>query len=102
MNSLTDESVLDDENIKFVEDKLEYAEKMKAIEEELDCSLEAVAKLRQQQYFFLNGYKYKILHIVFEIDTKPYIEYYFRKDYLKFELVKNHKKTWFLKEDRSE
>ena len=39
MNRLTDESVLDDENIKFVEDKLEYADKMKDIEEKIGIDL---------------------------------------------------------------
>ena len=53
MNRLTNEFVLsnieygfhlDDEHIKFVKDKLEYADKMKAIEEELGCPLEVVFK----------------------------------------------------------
>lgn len=53
MNRLTNEFVLsniengfhlDDEHIKFVKDKLEYADKMKSIEKQLGCPLEVVFK----------------------------------------------------------
>lgn len=76
--------------------------KLEDLEEELGCPLEVLLKLRNQQYFFLNDKKYRILNICFEINTKPYIEYYFRNDYLKLELVENYKKNWWLNENKSE
>ena len=54
MNRLTNEFVLsniengfhlDDEHIKFVKDKLEYADKMKSIEQDLGCPLDVLFKL---------------------------------------------------------
>lgn len=76
--------------------------KLEDLEEELGCPLEVLLKLRNQQYFFLNDKKYRILNICFEINTKHYIEYYFRNDYLKLELVENYKKNWWLNENKSE
>lgn len=82
---------------------LDKLSQLEDLEESLGCPLEVLLKLRNQKYFFLkNGKKYEILNICFEVNVKPYIEYNFRSDYIKAELVENYKKTWWLKESKEE
>ena len=105
---------LDDEHIKFVKDKLEYADKMKSIEEEqLGCPLEAVFKaLKDGQVItkhIVGSENPKVIllpHKIAEIlfDVKNYSLWAYENGcgdgfYLN---TKDYKKTWWLKEDRSE
>lgn len=61
MNRLTNEFIisniengfhLDDEHLKFLKDKLEYADKMKSIEEELEIDFIKVYKALKQGYVY--------------------------------------------------
>lgn len=112
MNRLTNEFVLsniengfhlDDEHIKFVKDKLEYADKMKSIEKQLGCPLDVVFKA------LMNGIWYedvanRMTHIGVGLDTANYDCEYLLREYdniIRF-LPRNYKKTWWLSETKEE
>lgn len=122
MNRLTNEFVLshiesgfhlDDEHIKFVKAKLEYADKMKAIEEQLGCPLEVREKALSS--FYIPGYGYVSNNDDF-INLRKHSKGYYLKvvihpskptpphfyGYCDIHYLKDYKKTWWLKEDRSE
>lgn len=122
MNRLTNEFVLsnieygfhlDDEHIKFVKDKLEYADKMKAIEQDLGCSLEVVFKaLKDGQVItkHIVGSEnpkvillpHKIAEILFDVKNYSLWAYENGCDDGFYLNTKDYKKTWWLKEDRRE
>ena len=82
---------------KPLEEELEYADKCHNLEEQIDCPLEVVFKALKQDYVYTNAGKRGRLAIGFYGDFLALF-------YGKYEMLRvdNYKKTWWLKEDKSE
>ena len=84
-----------------VESELDYASKCHNLEEQLGCPLDVVVKALQNGVYYedvANCMKYMVvdLHCNLEGD---FVLYFDDEECL---LVRNYKKTWFLKKDKSE
>ena len=90
---------LEEKNEVYVNKELEYADKCHKLEEQLGCPLDVIVRaLKDGIYFYHNYYKDQILKYIpvlqydhFICGSKPYIR-----------MLKDYKKTWWLKEDKSE
>lgn len=97
MKRLTDESVLDDEHIKFVKDKLEYADKMKAIEEDLGIDLITLFKALKNGIYKKGRNKLKGLILYSKM---PMFSFYNKT--IDAELIEDYGKTWALSKEELE
>ena len=97
MSRLTDESILDDNNIKFVKDKLEYADKMKPIEEEIGIDLITLFKALKNGIYKKgrNNLKGLILY-----SKMPMFSFYHKT--IDAELIEDYGKTWALTKEELE
>lgn len=103
MSRLTEKVKSTEDYIKLpTKDKQEFINKLGRlddIEEEIGCPLEVVFKaIYSGIYFYDNYYKDQMMNYIpvlkynhFECGNKPYIRY-----------LKDYKKTWWLKKDKSE
>ena len=78
------------------------------LEEEIGCPLEVVGKASKKQQIYVAKFKMYVEVrniVIYEQATRPYIEYFYR-DVNKFKVkevwIDEYKKTWWLKEDKSE
>ena len=106
MDKLTNEFILDNvengfylyyEHIKYVKDKLEYADKMKSIEKGLECPLEVVSKaLKGINYVDDAGdlCQYQRPRLYYSDDLKCWCWELFLGSYVL--PLKDYKKTWWL------
>lgn len=90
--------------------------KLEDLEEELGCPLEVIFKAIKDGVIYTEDKQgldvkekdcyFKIFKInIYELDTYPNIEYYYtirNETHIGFVLLKDYKKTWWLKEDKSE
>ena len=88
---------------KILVDELNYADRCHKLEEQLGCPLEVVFKAIKNGIYYENNTR-KIIYIRVYFTTNSYkTEFVLRDlndDYAL--LSRNYKKTWWLKEDRSE
>ena len=99
---------IDKNTFKPLEEELEYADKCHNLEEQLGCPLEVVGKASKKQQIYVAKFKMYVEVrniVIYEQATRPYIEYFYR-DVNKFKVkevwIDEYKKTWWLKEDKSE
>lgn len=97
---------IEENNQIYMEEELEYAKKCHNLEEQLGCPLEVVFKALKYGIIIKDMFDIGIGNKFYgvRLDTQNYdCEYVLRtyKGTISVE-VKNYKKTWWLKEDRSE
>lgn len=110
MDKLTNEFILDNvengfhldaEHIKFVKDKLEYADKMKSIENDFGCPLEIVAKaLKGINYTDESEDFYPRPRLYYSDDLKCWCWELFFGGYVL--PLKDHKKSWYLDKTKAQ
>ena len=92
------------EHLNYINHKLGELEDL---EDELGCPLEVVFKLKDVESIFVKGYGNEFdtwetddFYLVWE--RTPYIEIFKNGEPLRSYLLKDYKKTWWVKEDLSE
>ena len=93
---------MEEENAIYVDKGLEYAEKYHKIEEQIGCPLEVREQALVNGIYIENIYGELINFKVMLVYKNKELGYYFRIINDGYVLLTDYKKTWWLKEDRSE
>ena len=94
---------IEEKNQIYMEEELEYAEKCHNLEEQLGCPLEVAFKALKEIYYedeFGDLCQYQRPRLYYSDDLKCWCWELFLGGYVL--PLKDYKKTWWLKEDKSE
>ena len=92
---------IDKNTFKPLEEELEYADKCHNLEEQLGCPLEVLSKILENGFYEYYGYIPPYHFYRIDIFKKEIMYYDEEKNYFTVKL-KDYKKTWWLREDKSE